>query len=316
MKIVVLDRLALGSDIPLDALTELGAVTIYDASTSEEAVERSRDADIIILNKIKITEETMISAKHLKLICVTATGYDNIDISAAKRYGIGVTNVPGYSTNSVTIFTIATVLSLTTKIREYNEHVVSGEYENRGVPNRLEPVYHEMLRKTWGIVGYGNIGRSVSRVAEALGARVLVYKRTPTEEADCVDFESLCRESDIITVHCPLNPESRELICEKTISLMKDGVIIVNEARGAVVNENDITNAVLSGKIGAYGSDVYTIEPFGKDHPFAKIMGLPNVLLTPHAAWGAYEARKRCIDIVVSNISAFVRGNIQNRVDI
>ena len=223
MNIVVLDRLALGCDVPLDTLSELGATTIYNSSTAEEAILRVKDADVVVLNKVKITEETMKAAKHLKLICVTATGYDNIDLAAARKFGIGVTNVPGYSTNSVTIFTVATVLSLTTKIAQYNRHVVSGEYEKRGVPNRLEPVYHEMLGKTWGIIGYGNIGKSVSRVAEALGARVLVYKRTPTDEAECVDFEALCRESDIITIHCPLNSESRELISKKAISLMKDG---------------------------------------------------------------------------------------------
>ncbi len=316
MRITVLDRMALGADTPLGGLNRLGDVTVYDSTTEEELKERVVEADVLVFNKVKITEEIMSLAKNLKLICVTATGYDNIDVAAARKRGIAVCNVPGYSTDSVTLYTIAMVTSLLTNLREYNEYVRSGEYSASGIPNRMSPVYHEISGMTWGIVGYGGIGRSVARVAEALGARVIVYKRTPTNEATCVDMDTLCRESDIITLHCPLNADSVDLINKARISIMKPGVIIANLARGAVVNDKDITDAVLEGKVGAFASDVYSEEPLSKNNPLQKIKHLDNVLLTPHSAWGAYEARARCITVTCSNIEAYSNGKTLNRVDI
>ena len=315
MKIVVLDRASLGNDTPLECLLEFGEVISYDHSTPHEAISRVCDADVIIINKVKVTRSLMESAKGLKLICVFATGYDNVDIAAASELGIGVCNVPGYSTDSVTLFTVSTVLALCSHIIEYNGFVKSGEYTQSGMPNRLTPVYHDLSGKTWGIVGYGNIGRAVGRVAEALGARVIVYKRNPVSDAFCCDINTLCRESDIITIHCPLNDESRGLINQDRISLMKPSVVLVNEARGAVLDEGAVAKAVLEGKISAFGCDVYSVEPFGEDHPYNRIMQLPNVILTPHSAWGSYEARERCINIIADNIRAFKNGNMQNRVD-
>ena len=315
MKIVILDRAAMGMDTPMEVLNQFGDVMCYDSSTPEEAKIRSLHADVLIVNKIKITRELMDASKNLKLVCVFATGFDNIDISAAREKGIAVCNVPGYSTESVTLFTVATVLALCSRIIEYNGFVRSGEYSSSGVANRLIPVYHNIAGKTWGIIGYGNIGKSVGRVAEALGARVIVYKRNPINDAECVDIDTLCRESDIITVHCPLNDQSRNLINEEMISLMKPNVILVNEARGAVLDEEAVAKAVEDGKIAAFGSDVYSIEPFGIDHPYSRIKNLPNVLLTPHAAWGSYEARERCINVIAQNINSFLNGNSLNRVD-
>ena len=315
MKIVILDRAAMGMDTPMEVLNQFGDVMCYDSSTPEEAKLRSLDADVIILNKIKITREIMDASEKLKLVCVFATGFDNIDISAAREKGIAVCNVPGYSTESVTLFTVATVLALCSHIIEYNGFVRSGEYSSSGVANRLTPVYHNIAGKTWGIIGYGNIGKAVGRVAEALGARVIVYKRNPINDAECVDIDTLCRESDIITVHCPLNDQSRNLINEEMFSLMKPNVILVNEARGAVLDEEAVAKAVEDGKIAAFGSDVYSIEPFGIDHPYSRIKNLPNVLLTPHAAWGSYEARERCINVIAQNINSFLNGNSLNRVD-
>ena len=191
----------------------------------------------------------------------------------------------------------------------------SGKYTASGVPNCLTPVYHEISGKTWGIIGLGNIGRAVAKVAEALGARVIANKRTPVDDYECVDIDTLCREADIITIHCPLNDASRGLINEERIALMKKDVVIVNEARGAVVNEHDVAEAIKKGMIGAFGSDVYSIEPFGKDHPFYEIKEYSNVLLTPHAAWGSYESRVRCINIICDNIAAFIKDERKNRVD-
>ena len=315
MKIVVLDRKSLGEDTPLDVLFKFGEVIIYDETRSEDIIPRVLDADVIVLNKVKISEDVIANAKALKLICIFATGYDNIDVVAARKYGVGVCNVPGYSTDSVALFTVANVLSLYTKLREYNDYVVSGEYSKSGVPNKLAPVYHEIRGKTWGIIGLGSIGRAVAEVAKALGAKVIANKRNPVEDFECVDIDTLCRESDIITIHCPLNDESRHLINKKRIAIMKKDVVIVNEARGAVVNELDIANAIKEKMIGAFGSDVYSVEPFATDHPFYEIKGFYNVLFTPHAAWGSYESRLRCINVISDNIASYIAGDKKNRVD-
>ncbi len=315
MKITVLDRKSLGDDTPFEVLKSLGELEFYDSTSPELVNERTTDSDVIIINKVKITKEVITASKKLKLICVFATGYDNVDISAAKEKGIAVCNVPGYSTDSVALFTIATATALCSKLVSYRNFTVSGEYTASGVPNRLVPVFHEIAGKKWGIVGYGNIGKAVARVAEALGAEIIVNKRTPIDGVRCVDIDTLCRESDIISIHCPLNDSSRKMINKDRIKLMKDGVILVNEARGAVLNEDDITEAVLCGKLGGFGCDVYSCEPFSSEHPYNKIKSLDNVILTPHAAWGAYEARERCINIIAENIKSFYNGNYLNRVD-
>ena len=315
MKIVVLDKNSLGTDTPLEGLSRFGEVTIYDKTSPDELEARVSDADVIVLNKVKITESTFAAARELKLICIFATGFDNVDLVAARAHGVGVCNVPGYSTDSVALFTVANVLALYTHLREYNDFVISGEYSRSTVPNKLTPVYHEISGKTWGIIGLGNIGRAVAKVATALGARVIANKRTPVGDYECVDIDTLCRESDIITIHCPLNDESRGIINSERIALMKKDVVIVNEARGAVVNERDIAEAIKKGTIGAFGSDVYSTEPFGEDHPFYEIKEYSNVLFTPHAAWGAYESRLRCINVICSNIESYLNGERKNRVD-
>lgn len=314
MKITVLDKGSLGEDTPLDGLCTFGDVEVYDHTTDKEIFERVADSDVIVLNKVKITSEVITAAKKLKLICIFATGYDNIDVHFAKSQGVAVCNVPGYSTDSVALFTLANVLSLYTHLREYNEYVRSGEYSASGTPNKLTPVYHEIKGKTWGIIGLGNIGKAVATVAEALGAKVIVNKRTPVEDYRCVDIDTICRESDIITIHCPLNEQSRGIINKDRISVMKNEVVIVNEARGAIVNDRDIVDAIKNGKIAAYGSDVYTTEPFDCNHPFYEIKNFRNVLFTPHAAWGAYESRVRCINTICDNINSYLCGGKLNRV--
>ncbi len=314
MKITILDRNALGEDTPIDILKKHGEVVIYGSTSPLELDSHISDSDVIVVNKVKITSDSINNAPNLKLICVFATGYDNIDIVSAKEKGIAVCNVPAYSTDSVALITAATVLSLCTHIHEYNDYVKSGSYTKSGVPNLLTPVYHELTGKKWGIIGYGNIGRAVAKIANAFGAVVLVNKRTPCPDANCVDIETLCKESDIITIHCPLNEETRDLINQQTISLMKDSVIIVNEARGAVTNERDIADAIKKGRISAFGSDVYSSEPFAENHPFYEIKGFNNVILTPHCAWGSFESRKRCIDIVSDNIEKFSDGKPKNRI--
>ncbi len=316
MKIVVLDRDTLGDDIDLSEFSKFGEVIVYGSTGREEVFSRVSDADVLVLNKVRIDEDVFATANILKLICITATGFDNVDINAAKRHGVAVCNVPAYSTDSVCLFTVSMVLTLLTNMNTYSSYVKSGEYTLSGIPNRIKPVYHELRGRTWGIVGYGNIGRAVAEVAKAFGAKVLVYKRTKVQGVNCVDIETLLMESDVITLHCPLNEDSRHLINSERIQLMKKDVVIVNAARGAVVNDEDIASAILNGDIGAYGSDVYTTEPLSIDNPIYKIRNMENVLLTPHSAWGAYEARERCISVCCDNIRDFIDGKALNRVDI
>ena len=258
---------------------------------------------------------TFKNAKKLKLICVTATGYDNIDLNYARENSIAVCNVRGYSTDSVCQVTVSMALYLLSNIYEYEKYVSSGEYTKSGVANRLSPVYHEISGKTWGIVGLGNIGRQVAKVAEALGCKVICHKRTEDKEFRCVSLETLMRESDIISVHVPLSKETENMIDKEMISLMKKESILINVARGAVCDEAALCEAVRAGRIAGIGIDVYSKEPFSKDSPYNSVMHLPNVCLLPHMAWGAYEARERCVCEVIENINAFFNGEIRNRVE-
>ena len=316
MKITVLDSATLGEDLDLSPLSEVMETEIYVNTPPESVAERIAESDVVIINKVKLNESNLAGAKNLKLICIAATGFDNIDVAYCKTAGIAVCNVVGYSSLSVAQITVATVLSLSCHLHEHTETVRSGRYTESGVANSLTPVYHELAGKTWGIVGYGNIGKQVGRVADALGCNVIYNKRSPDEKPECVSLETLCKESDIITIHTPLSDSTRGLISADMISLMKNDVIVVNEARGAVTDETALSHAIKEGSIGALGCDVYSIEPFGTDHPFYEIKELPNVCLTPHMAWGAYEARVRCLGEIVLNIKAFFNGDIRNRVDL
>ena len=316
MKIKILDTASLGEDTPIHILARFGELETYTHTDESVIYERVVDADVIVINKVKITPRVFDAAKRLKLVCVFATGFDNVDLQSAREHGVAVCNVPGYSTESVALYTAATVLSLVTHLFEYRNFVSSGEYSVSGAPNRLIPVYHELAGKTWGIVGYGNIGKAVARIADAFGARVIVNKRVPTDERECVDIDTLCKESDIISLHCPLNDSTRGIINADRLAMMKPSAILVNEARGAVLDEAAVTDAVISGRLAGFGCDVYSVEPFGKEHPYNKISGMSNVILTPHAAWGAYESRVRCIETISDNIDAFISGKKINRVDI
>lgn len=312
MKLVLLDAGTLGADLSLDPFRALGDLTVYESTAPEEVAARIAGADVVMQNKTRVTREAL-SGSGVKIICEAATGYDNIDLAAAREFGVAVCNVPGYSTPSVVQVTAAMVLSLATHLPAFTAHVASGDYTRGGAANKLTPVYHELSGLTWGVVGYGNIGKGVADVARALGCRVLVNRAHADENS--VSLETLCRASDVISLHTPLNDSTRGLIGEKEIALMKPGVILVNVARGAVTDEAAVARAVLSGKIGAFGCDVYGREPFGEDHPFHALLGRDNVALTPHMAWGSYEARVRCRDTMVSNIRAFFAGARQNRVD-
>ncbi len=315
MKITVLDAETLGRDISLETLREFGELVLYPFTTQEELPSRIADCDIIVTNKIKLRPEVLSQAKNLKLICVTATGYDNIDTEFCKSAGIGVCNVVGYSTDSVAQVTAAMALSLANHLTEYGRFVNDGSYTASGRANRLEPVYRELSAMTWGVIGLGNIGRKVAKIASAVGCSVIANRRSGCDgEYECVSVDELISRADIITVHTPLTAETRGLISRERIWAMKDGAILVNVARGAVCDESAVADAILSGKLGGFGCDVYSAEPMAADHSFNKIKGMDNVILTPHMAWGAYEARVRCIDEIVLNIRAFIAGGRRCRV--
>lgn len=314
MKIVFLDAATIGGDVDLSLYEKYGELKVYNTTTQEEFADHVGDSDVIIINKLKVGRQNLPACKNVKLVCVTATGYDNIDTEYCKENGIAVCNVVGYSTQNVAQLTLAMVLSLFCHLTEYNRSVADGRYTRGGVANILTPVYHEIYGKTWGIVGYGNIGKQVGVVAKAMGCRVIVYKRTPIEGEECVDIDTLCRESDIISVHTPLNDGTRGLISRERIASMKDGAILVNVARGAVCDEEALADAILQNKLGGVGIDVYSKEPFGEDHPMSKIAGLDNVILTPHMAWGSYEARQRCCEEIALNIESYLKGERRNRI--
>ena len=314
MKITVLDVDTLGDDLDLSVINSLGEVEVYNLTLQDEVIDRITESEVLILNKVKLNENNLPYAKKLKLICITATGFDNVDISYCSEHNIAVCNVVGYSTESVVQLTMSMAFALCTNLMSFNNYVHSGDYTKSGIFNHLKPVFNEMFGKTWGVVGLGNIGVKVARMARELGCNVLAYKRNPVDEFECCDIDTLCKKSDIITLHTPLNEQTMHLINEKRLSSMKDGVVLVNVARGAVVDEEAVVKAVESGKIGGLGVDVYSTEPMLADSPYQRILGRENVILTPHMAWGAIEARQRCIDEIALNIKSFVNDEKRCRV--
>ncbi len=315
LKIVVLDAGTLGDDLSLSPLEALGKVTVHRLSPPETVRERIAGADAVILNKVKIGEMQLPDGKDAPgIICIAATGYDNIDLDACRRHGVAVANVRGYSSESVAQVTVGLVLALMCHLPAYCSATADGTYTREGNANRLTPTYHEVAGLTWGIVGAGKIGSRVADVARALGCRVLTNRRTP--DGVSVDLDTLLTQSDIVTVHTPLTPETRGLIGADAIGRMKDGALLVNMARGAVTDEAAVADAIRSGKLGGLGCDVYSVEPFPDTHPYYGIRERENVLLTPHMSWGAYEARARCLEEMILNMKAFFEGTTRNRVDI
>lgn len=315
MKIVVADAATLGTDLDLSHLNALGEVEIYPTTAPHEIAARLAGADVVILNKLRINQGTLGDRPTLKLVCVCATGFDNIDLNYCRAHGIAVANVKGYSTHSVAQLTLAMALSLATNLPDFRACVADGSYTRGGIANCLTPVFHELYGKTWGVVGAGNIGAQVACVARAMGCHVIGYSRTKKENIEQVSLPELCRRADVISVHLPLCEQTRGILGEREIALMKKDAILINVARGAVTDERALANAIADGRIGGLGVDVYSVEPFPEDHPFYPIRNHPRVCFTPHMAWGAKEARERCLFEVAQNIKVFARGERRNRVD-
>ena len=314
MKIVLLDSKTLGDDISLDAIKALGDFTHYPKTAPQEVSTRIKDADVVVTNKVKLTEELLKTAPNLKLICVTATGYDNVDAEYCKINNIALSNVKGYSTECVSQLTVSMALSLMNHLRVFDDYVKCGEYSKSGIQNKLEPTFNEIYGKTWGVIGLGNIGKRVADIAKVLGCNVLAYKRTPVDEYNCVDLETLIRESDIISVHIPSSTDTVGLINEKMLSIMKERAILVNVARGNILDEKAVADAILKGKLYGFGCDVYSTEPFPESHPYSALSNCDNVILTPHMAWGGIETRLRLVDEVAKNIKAFFEKEKRNRI--
>ena len=313
-RIRILDASTLGADLDLSPITSLGSSGVYASTPPELIGERLDGCEIAVLNKVRLGAEALAGAKSLRLICVAATGFDNIDAEACRRLGIALANVPGYSTQSVCQLTLAAALYLVTRLGQYRDFVSSGAYSRSGSANRLEPVYHEIASMKWGVVGGGAIGSAVARAASAMGASVTVCRRKNEGEYPLADIDTVCRTSDVVSLHVPLNESTRGLIDRRRLSLMKPGAVLINAARGAVTDEAAVAEALLSGRLGGFGCDVYSVEPFGEDHPFYAIRGLDNVCFTPHMAWGSFEARTRCVETIAANIRAFESGETLNRI--
>ena len=315
MKTVILDADTLGCDMDLTVFRRFGEVIVYPTVADDKIAEAIADCDIVVVNKKRICRETAGNPRRLRLIAVTATGYDNIDLAYCREKSIAVTNVRGYSTDCVAQITVTMALSLIANLSAYTEYVNSGAYTASGIQNHLSPPYHEIAGKTWGIFGLGNIGKRVAAVAKALGCRVIATKRTPDPDYECVSLDTLCRESDILSVHTPLTAETRGAIGRRELMLMKPSAILINVARGAVLDEKAVCDAVLDGRIAGFGADVYAKEPFSEDSPYTLLLNRQNVILTPHMAWGGYETRVRLIDELCLNIADFLMGGRRNRVD-
>lgn len=319
MKIVILERNSVGTDVSVDCISDFGEVTVYrNTVTAEEVKERVRDAEIVIANKSPMNEETLRDAPNVRLICEFATGFDNCDLAYCKSRGIKVTNVVDYSTAMVAQHTFTLALALSQKLFHYDAYVKSGEYSAQDRFSNFDLPFYELEGKTWGIVGMGNIGRRVAKIAEAFGCRVIFYSitgKSACTQYSRVDRDTLLRESDYLSLHCPLSDLSRNFIDAEALKKMKRTAILINVARGQVVNNRDLYEALEAREIQAAGLDVLEREPLEPDNPLGRIQDSGRLIITPHLAWASVEARTRCVEGAYLNIQAFLRGEDRNVVN-
>lgn len=314
MKITVLDRCTVTTgDVSLSPIKALGDVAFYDTVSPEKIAETIGESDAVICNKAQITDEIMEECKNLRYIGLFATGYNNIDIEAAKKRGITVCNVPGYSTDSVVQHAFSLILHFACRADDYAASVARGDWANSETFSYLAYPTSELRGKTLGIFGFGTIGKAVATVGKAFGMKILAVSHRPMtyEGVEFTDTKSLFERSDYLSLHCPLTNETKGLVNAHTLSQMKPCAVLINTSRGGVVEEEALTAALNGGKIRGAGLDVLDIEPMRKNHPY---LTAKNCYITPHVAWAAYEARVRLIDIVAENIRAFEAGSPVNAV--
>ena len=314
MKIVVLDGKGLNpGDLSWDCLQDLGDLTVYDKTPTDAlTIARLQDADIAITNKTPIHGDILDACPTVKLICVLATGYNVIDCEAATQRNVPVCNVPDYGTSAVAQFTFALLLEICHQIGHHDRVVHQGKWTACPSFCFWDTPQMELAGKTLGIIGFGRIGQAVAKIASALGMKVLAYSRTEMPGFDFVSLEELLKTSDIITIHCPLAPQTQGLINRDTLALMKDGAILLNTSRGAVLDEAAVAEALASGKLKAAGVDVACVEPIPVDSP---LLHAPNCVITPHIAWAPAESRQRILDCTVRSIQAFCAGSPINTVN-
>lgn len=321
MKIVVLDGYTENpGDLSWDALGKLGEVTVYDRTSYQDApiiAERIGDAEVVVINKTPITKATMDACPNIKLIAVLATGYNVVDYNYAREKGIPVVNVPAYGTMSVSQYSIALLLEICHHIGHHSQSVHEGKWSENIDWCYWDYPLIELDGKTMGIIGFGRIGQAEGRVAKALGMNVLAYDLYPNDAGraigEYVDLDTLYAKADVITLHCNLTPENTGMINKDSIAKMKDGVILINNARGQLINEQDVADALNSGKIAGAGLDVVYTEPIRADNPLLKAK---NCIITPHISWAPVESRQRIMDCTVKNVQAFLDGvpiNVVNR---
>lgn len=315
MKIVILDGYAANpGDLSWQALDSFGEVLIYDRTAPEDVVARMADAQIVLTNKVQITAQIMDACPNLRFICEIATGFNNIDVAGAKARGIVVSNIPSYSTSSVAQLVFAFLLDIAQRVIAHSDAVHAGRWTDcEDFCFRDYPLF-ELEGKTLGIIGYGTIGKKVAQIAVAFGMNVLACSRTYRPElssgsVQIVTQDEVLAKSDVISLHCPQNEESTGLIRTETMAQMKDGVILINTARGGCVVEQDVREALESGKLSWYAADVLSTEPPQADNP---LLGAPNALITPHIAWMSTEARTRLLSVACNNVKAFVEGKPVN----
>lgn len=318
MEIVVLDgHTENPGDLSWSGLEALGKLTVYERTPAEEIVKRIGGASVVVTNKTPISRQTMDACPNIRFITILATGYDVVDIAAAKEKGIAVSNIPSYGTDAVGQFAIALLLEIANRVGHHDAAVKQGHWETSADWCFWDYSLMELSGKTMGIVGFGRIGQATGRIAKALGMRVLANDKFPNDSgktlAEYVGLDDLFAQSDVIALHCNLTPETKGIIRAETIAKMKDGVIIINNSRGPLVEERDLADALNSGKVYAAGLDVASTEPIRGDNP---LLQAKNCIITPHISWAPVECRQRIMDITVGNLEAFLKGcpvNVVNK---
>jgi len=308
MKITILDARTLGDDLDLSALDSLGEVVKFDITKPHQTQKRIIDSEIIITNKVIINKEIMQNSPKLKLICISATGMNNVDLDYAKEIGIEVKNVAGYSTKSVVQHTLSLALYLLGKMNYYNKVVKSGEWSESGIFTDVSRPFGEIANMKWGIIGLGAIGQEVAKVATAFGADIVYYSTSGSnlnQPYERLELNNLLKECDIISIHCPLNDKTNNLINSENMKLLKNGAILLNLGRGGIVNEIDLAKELDTREIYA-GLDVLEKEPIPRNNPLNSIKNQDRLLITPHIAWTSIEARVKLLDGIVNNIEEFI----------